>query len=97
MTKALWVIDPSTQVAEGEGSRELADLWQGPIQVFHPALKPEEKRRAVYERLSDIVGGLSSDKLTGYPGFSLALMNDAGVREKVEAVLSDVIRDAQVE
>jgi len=65
--------------------------------THRPALKPEEKRRAVYERLSDIVGGLSSDKLTGYPGFPLALMNDAGVREKVEAVLSDVIRDAQVE
>ena len=42
MTKALWVIDPSTHVAEGEGSRELADLWEGPIQVFHPALVSNE-------------------------------------------------------
>ena len=42
MTKPLWVIDPSTHVAEGEGSRELAELWDGPIQVFHPALVPEE-------------------------------------------------------
>lgn len=42
MTKTLWVIDPSTQVAEGEGSRELSELWKGPVQVFHPALVAEE-------------------------------------------------------
>lgn len=65
--------------------------------AHRPVLKPEDKRRAIYERLSEVVGALSSEKLTGYPGFPLALMNDASVREKVAGLLSEIIADAMVE
>lgn len=61
------------------------------------ALKSEEKRQAIYDRLSKIVGGLSTETLSGFPGFPLALMNDASVREKVAGLLSAIIADALVE
>jgi GMP synthase-like glutamine amidotransferase len=38
MSGTLWVIDPSTQVAEAEGAKELSILWPGQTRVFRPAL-----------------------------------------------------------
>ncbi|WP_086437570.1 hypothetical protein [Altererythrobacter xiamenensis] len=62
-----------------------------------PTLEPEEKRQSIYDRLSAIGGGLSTETLTGFPGFPLSLMNDAGVREKVAGLLTDIIADASME
>ena len=42
MKRELWVIDPSTHVAEGEGVGEFAALWTGEVRVFRPALEPED-------------------------------------------------------
>jgi len=47
MTGELWVIDPSTHVAEGEGVGEFSRNWKGPVRVFRPALKEEDSLRNV--------------------------------------------------
>lgn len=38
--RRLWVIDPSMDRAEEQGTAEILDGWSGEYRVFHPALRP---------------------------------------------------------
>jgi len=58
--------------------------------VSRPVFADESVRKEVYDRLSAIVGPLSTASLTGYPGFPLTKLNDEAIRQGVRDLLIHV-------
>lgn len=62
--------------------------------AHRPAFASEEARKAIYDRLTAIVGPLSTQTLKGFPKFAATKLNDADVGTEVEALLRDLAEQA---
>ena len=58
----------------------------------YPGFEDEEARAELYRNLEAAVGPLSSDSLTGYPGFSFNRLADEDVRARVAGVLRQLVK-----
>ncbi|AMU95074.1 hypothetical protein AOA14_10705 [Sphingopyxis terrae subsp. terrae NBRC 15098] len=76
-------IYPITLSRQGKGSVQLCLAYL----VSRPAFADEAVRQHIYDELTAIVGPLSTSKLSGYPGFPLARLNDPAVRRDLQALL----------
>jgi hypothetical protein len=56
----------------------------------HPAFADEAARRELYERVVAVVGGLSTAKLTGFPGFPAPRLLEPEVRGGLTAILRGI-------
>jgi hypothetical protein len=50
----------------------------------------EEARRDLYDRLTAIVGPLSTTNINGYPSFGVTKLNDTSIRVAFEQMLHDI-------
>lgn len=62
-----------------------------------PALKNDSERQDVYDRLTYVVGQLSTKNLGGFPGFPTSKLNDPQVYQGVLDVLRHIVASAQSE
>lgn len=60
-----------------------------------PAYAAEDTRRQLYDRLTEIVGALSTKSLSGFPGFPLVKLNDPVVRAGVAGLLQNLVAIAR--
>jgi hypothetical protein len=65
--------------------------------IHRPAFKREENRQRLYDQFVEVVGPLSTQNLTGYPGFPTAKLNEAQVREGVLELCRSIVGEAQSE
>jgi hypothetical protein len=70
--------------------RGMVSLNLGYLQS-RPAYAGEDTRRLLYDQLTDIVGVLSTKKLSGFPGFALVKLDDATIRTRVAALLQSIL------
>lgn len=74
----------------------LSKYGQGRVQLClnylmsRPAFSSDEARQELYDRLTAIVGPLTTATLTGFPGFSATKLNDPAVRNGVRDFLVDI-------
>lgn len=73
-----------TQESKGAVQLGLAYL------VSRPAFADIAVRQALYDRLTSIVGPLSTKTLNGYPKFAVVKLNDLAVREGIEEFLREI-------
>lgn len=83
-------IYPITLSRQGKGSVQLCFAYL----MNRPAFADEGVRRQIYDQLTSIVGALSTSKISGYPGFPLAKLNDPLVRRDLLALLEQIRRRA---
>ncbi|MFC3175035.1 hypothetical protein ACFOD9_12315 [Novosphingobium bradum] len=60
-----------------------------------PAFADEAVRQQLYDRLTGIVGPLSTAKLNGFPSFSVLQLNEPGVAEGLRDFLADLAAKAR--
>jgi hypothetical protein len=65
--------------------------------THRPAFKSEESRQRLYNQLVEMVGPLSTQNLTGFPGFPTAKLNEAQVRDGVLSLCRFIAAEAQKE
>ena len=82
---------PMTLSHYGKGSIQLCLGYL----TSKPAFASEAARKELLERLTAIVGPLSTSTLNGFPKFSAAKLNDPAVAERVREFLVDVREKAE--
>jgi hypothetical protein len=62
---------------------------------YRPAFASEEARKALYDRLTGLVGQLHTQSLAGEPGFAAHLLNDPAIVQAYAEFLQDVVASAK--
>lgn len=83
---------PMTFSRYGKGSVQLCLSYLANRKAF----ADEEVRRALLERLTEIVGPLSTGTLNGFPGFAGAKLQDPTVSDEIGRLLEDIRSMASV-
>lgn len=62
-----------------------------------PKLATEEARRELYDKVANLAGPLSTDNLSGFPGFPVQRVTSTDIRDGLRTILQDISRQAEIE